>query len=96
MKKTRVVVFVDAGLVVDVISDNPVEIEYLVIDTDRTSLDQSVMKLMDNPSRNLPFEDVCHLISSYGDSVYHDPEKVAEVFAVREERLSGKNFHVIG
>jgi hypothetical protein len=90
-KPIRITVFVDAGLVVDVISDSTTEIEYVVVDSDPTALDKSVLSLM----KSGPFDDISCLVSTYGDSVYHNPEKVAEVFAVREDRFCGRNHHVL-
>lgn len=93
--KVRVVVFVSSGLVVDCITDSPNEIEYLVVDSDPSALDKSVLTLMEGPSRDLPFDEICCLVSSYGNSVYKDKEKVNEIYAVRESRFNGRNFHVI-
>ncbi len=89
MQKVRVVVFVQDGLVVDVITDSSKEIEYLVVDSDPQALDKSVMKLMGGP-----FDDISCLVSTYGDSVYRNPEKVKEVYDVRFERFGGRN-HIV-
>ncbi len=88
-KPIRITVFVDSGLVVDVISDSTAEIEYVVVDSDPTSLDRSVMSLMSGP-----FDDISCLVSTYGDKVFPNREKVEEVYAVRAERFGGRNHHV--
>jgi hypothetical protein len=90
MSGIRIVVYVVDGLVTWVGTDTKRPIDYVVVSNTPQDLDRDVLTLLEGP-----FDDVACLASVYGDTVDGNPEKVSEVFSVREERFKGINHHII-
>ena len=80
----KIVVFVDNGMVQDVITDGK-SMEFLIVDFDRQTLDQSIVKVLSGP-----FRDIVRLADMYGWDAAYDPKRVNEIFHER------KNLNVLG
>ena len=83
MKKC--VIFVDNGMIQDVLIDSKEKIDFLVVDFDKKTLDQSVVEILEKPYE---FGDFCALADMYTWEGYYDPKKVKEIYR-ENDRLKG-------
>jgi hypothetical protein len=73
MKKC--VIFVDNGMIQDVLTNSKEDMQFMVVDFDRRSLDQSALKLLTGP-----FQDVAALADVFKWDAAYDPARVKEIF----------------
>ena len=75
----RLVIFIDEGMVQDVLSSSKEYMDIRIVDFDKKTLDQSVLAEL---GKDYDFEDLGTLADIYRWDAVHDPKKVREVFAV--------------
>ena len=84
----KVVIIIDNSLVQDVLVDTKEDIEFLVVDFDRQSLDQSVANLLTKPYE---FGDFAALADIYSWDGVYDPKRVAEIFGEKAKLYGVKD-----
>ena len=76
----RLVIFIDDGMIQDVLSSSKEQLDIRIVDFDKKTLDQSVVAALAEPHA---FEDFAALADIYKWDAAYDPQKVKEVFAVQ-------------
>jgi hypothetical protein len=76
----KLVVFIDSGMVQDVLVNSKEPMDILVVDFDKQSLDQSAIRLLSGP-----FRDVSTLADCYKWDAQYDPNRVKEIFETQQE-----------
>ena len=76
----KVVIFIDNGMVQDVIVSSKEAMDFLVVDFDRKTLDQSVIKVLTGP-----FEDIATLADTYTWDGVYNPRRVKEIFETHQQ-----------
>jgi hypothetical protein len=93
-KNCRAVVFIENGIIQDIIMDSKRNIEFLVVDMNPETLDQSFKAVMGSVMSG-PFQDYAALAEMYGWEAFFDPERVREIFAERKSQLGFTNKAVV-
>ena len=76
----KLVIIIDDGQIQDVLSSSKELMEFLVVDFDKKTLDQSVLAELREPYE---FGNVAALADIYAWNPVYDPKRVKEVFAVK-------------
>ena len=77
----KLVIIVDDGRIEDVLSSSKEPMEFMIVDFDKKTLDQSVLEELREP---YDFENVGTLADIYAWDAVYDPKRVKEVFAVKQ------------
>lgn len=76
----RLVIIVDGGRIEDILVSSKEPMEFLIVDFDKTTLDQSVLAELRAP---YDFEQFAALADIYSWNPVYQPKRVKEVFAVK-------------
>lgn len=76
----KLVIIIDDGQIQDVLSSSKELMEFLIVDFDKKTLDQSVLAELREPYE---FGNVAALADIYAWNPVYDPKRVKDVFAVQ-------------
>jgi hypothetical protein len=77
----KLVIIIDSGMIEDVLSSSKEQVEIMIVDFDKKTLNQLVLEELKPPH---PFHDVAALADIYAWDAVYDPKRVKEIFAEKK------------